>query len=197
MSKSRVLTGMFVGLLVVVSFAEAQTAPRLENERSQAAAQGKAGPEIANYRAQVVVTDRVDDKVVASDTFHSVFTGSAKLSRSRGAGASAKGTANESSAFEISVASGRAAAIMAGLPMSDAASQSQFAANDMIRLTATAQLRLLPTVGGPGDIGADIAQNVEATIKLGKPYTMVDMVTDRAGRRRVTVQITITRVPVE
>ena len=197
MSKSRMFAVLFVGLFILPSLAEAQTDRLSTLERNRAAAEAKALSEVANYRAQIVVTDRVDDKVVASDTFNSLFTGSAKLSRNRGAGGSPRGTATESSAFEISVTDGRGAAMLAGLKFDDAASQSQFVANGMIRLTATAQLRLLPTVGGPGDMGADIAQNVEANIKLGKPFMMVDMVTDRAGRRRVTVQITITRVPVE
>ena len=193
MSKSRVLAVLFVGLFVLGSIAEAQTAPRSANEGSQAAAQVKAGSDVANYRAQIVVMERVDDKVVVSDTFNALFSGSAKLSRNRGTNGKF-GTSIESAAFEIGVMSGRQA-VQAGL--SDAQAQSQFIASGMIRLTATAQLKLLSQVAGPEDGGGDVAQNVEANIRLGKPYTMVDMVTDRAGRRKVTVQITITRVPVE
>jgi hypothetical protein len=136
---------------------------------------GPARP--TNYRVEIDVRDQVDGKVVSSDKFTGVFTGTIRISRDR---KTVGAVTIDSSAFEVAV--------------------RRFAGPsfpDVVHLEMSAQLRMRGNVAGPNDIGGELGQSVTSYIKLGTPFTVMDMGVDRAGQRKVTVQVAITIAPLE
>jgi len=140
--------------------------PRTKKVQSWQVVTGRAP---FNVRVEVLVTDRLESKVLSQETFTAVVqpASMAKISRLTGPA---------SGALELT------------------ADRIQ---GETVIMTVGSEFRLRPGTAGEKDQGVTVGQNVTSAVVFGKPATVIDMSTDAEGRRRFAVQVTVTKVPVE
>lgn len=130
-----------------------------------------------NYRVEVQVTDRLDAKVIAQETFTALvsLSNTTKVSRT---------TPAARAALEVMV-----------LPVTPGPVSQYPAPTDPVKVKLVAQFNLAKGSANEKDPGVDIGQEVVTVVAPGKPATMVDL--SSGPGRRFVVQVTLTRVPVE
>jgi hypothetical protein len=130
-----------------------------------------------NYRVDVQVTDRLDEKVLGRETFNALVRHGtqAKLSRTTAS------VPPMSAALQI-----RVSGLDPRRPLGSAVS-----------VTLGAQFTFARGAAGEKDPGVEIGQEVSVAVALDKPTIVIDLSSGSEGRRRFVVQVTVTRVPVE